>query len=109
MHFYSFSFSLMVVERFTNARPRGWDVFHNNLDDFYMEDLAEIFQKSRKQWNILKKLIKLCDRDPRPNYYTYVKLKELYRYFERVHIQETHPTGLTRGEYVDYLLGAPKS
>lgn len=96
MQYYSFSFSLMVVERFVNSNRRGWDEFRNNLDDFYLEDLVQVFQTSQVKWNILKKIIKLINRNPLANHYTDVKLRELYRYFEPYAIDEKRSKYLTR-------------
>ncbi len=105
MQYYSFPFSLMVVERFTKSNVRGWDIFRKNLDDFYLEDLVQVFQTSQIKWNILKKIIKLLERDPRPDYYTHVKLKELYRYFEPYVVQEKSRKGLT--PYSGYMYPSP--
>ncbi len=81
MQYYSFPYSLMVVERFLKVQPRGWACIRNNLDNFYVEDLVQLFQTDQKKWNILKKIIKLVEKTWRPNYYTDVKLRELYQYF----------------------------
>lgn len=110
MQYYSFTFALMVVERFIKTRSRGWALMRKNLDNFYLEDLAGIFQKNQKQWNILKKLIKYVDRNSRPNYYTDVKLRELYRYFENVQNgEDAHSLLLTRFREKIYYTRAPKS
>lgn len=97
MQHYSFPYSLTVVERFLDFRPRGWHDLRKVLDNFYVEDVVELFQKHQFKWNVFKKLVKHLDRVSRPNYLTYDKAKELWRYFYQVQSQEaTHGALLTR-------------
>lgn len=75
-----------------------------NLDTFYLEDLVELFQTCQNKWNILKKIIKLVERTYRPNYYTYDKIKELYKYFYELSIGKSAAQAVdTAIRYVEYL------
>ena len=96
VHSYSFPFSLMVVEEFLKRRARGWGAVQKVLDDFYIEDVVEIFQKHPFKWNIFKKLIKHVERVDRPDYLTYDKVVSLWNYFRDFQRREKETSvGLT--------------
>lgn len=109
MPYYSFRYSLWVIERFLAYRPRGWRSIQKVTDNFEVADVALMFQSSQFKWNVFKKLVKHLDRVDRPDYLTNVKVKELWRYFSGIEPRGSARVGVDTDPDVRHSSRAPKS